>query len=197
MRTLTVTGHGSSTSVPDSAVVRVSVGRRGESVADAFDATAVAAGRLTEVASRHTAPGRIASTGVTVWPRQDRAGVPEGFEARHGYAVSCPDVATAGALLGELVHEVGDAVQVEGLALQVSDPVPVLARAREAAWADASRKAEQLAALAGLGLGEVQAVVEGAAGPGVEPVALRAASISPGESDLAASVTVTWELLGT
>ena len=69
------------------------------------------------------------------------------------------------------------------------------------AFADARARAEHLAALAGARLGEVQAVAEGgAAGPigggegGVARDMTKSVAIEPGETTVAASVTVTFAL---
>ena len=54
MRTVTVTGTGSSSVAPDSAVVRVAAVARSAGVAEAYDAMSAAASVLVEVAGRHT-----------------------------------------------------------------------------------------------------------------------------------------------
>ena len=82
---------------------------------------AAAAATVVEVAHRHTEERRVASTGISVWPSHDHEGREAGYEARHSYAIACPDLATAGALLGELPGEVGDALAIDGVALEVTE----------------------------------------------------------------------------
>jgi hypothetical protein len=200
MRTVTVTGTGSSTVAPDSAVVRVAAVARGAGVAEAYDAMSAAASALVELAGRHTERRRIASTGVSVWPWHDRDGQRQGYEARHGYAIGCADLAVAGAVLGELAREVGDALAVDSVGLEVTEDHGAGAKAREAAFEDALRRATALAEMAGARLGAVDSIVEGdpSSGPGPMPkMAMMRDSgggIEPGESTVTSVVTVVWEL---
>ena len=92
----------------------------------------------------------------------------------------------------------GDGLQVEGVSLELADRTGAEARAREAAYADAVDRGTQLAALAGAGLGDLQAVLEG--GYADAPVgralkaSLEATSLEPGEMVVSSSVTVTFQL---
>ena len=200
MRTVTVTGTGSSSVAPDSAVVRVAAVARGAGVAEAYDAMTAAAAGLVEVAGRHTEPRRIASTGISVWPFHDHEGRRQGYEARHAYAIACADLAGAGEMLGELARVVGDGLAVDSVGLEVTEDHGAGAKAREAAFHDAREKAAALARMAGAGLGAVQSVVEGgvADGPGPMPKLAMArdsgGAIEPGESTVTTTVTVVWEL---
>ncbi len=200
IRTVTVTGQGTAAVTPDSAVVRVAAVARADGVADAFSACSSAAARIGEMARRHTSEERIASTGISLWPWHDNQGQPLGFEARHSLAVGCFDLDTAGALLTDLAIEIGDALAVDGVTLEVSSPVAAQEQAVTSAYADAVRQATQLAGLAGASLGEVLAIGEagvmgvGGGGPG-DRVASISAKIEPGQSVIAANLTVTWSLL--
>jgi uncharacterized protein len=199
MRTVTVTGTGSSSVAPDGAVVRVAAVARGAGVAEAYDAMAAAASALVEVAGRHTERRRIASTGVSVWPWHDRDGQPQGYEARHGYAIGCADLAAAGTMLGELAREVGDGLTVDHVGLEVTEDHGADVAAREAAFEDARRRATALAEMAGARLGAVHSIVEGGptGGPGPVPMMAMArdtGGLEPGESTVTSVVTVVWEL---
>ena len=200
MRTVTVTGTGSSSVAPDSAVVRVAAVARGAGVAEAYDAMSAAASVLVEVAGRHTERRRIASTGISLWPWHDRDGRQQGYEARHGYAIGCADLAVAGTMLGELAREVGDGLAVDTVGLEVTEDHGAGDTAREDAFEDARRRATALAEMAGARLGAVHSIVEGGptGGPGPMPKAamMRDAGggIEPGESTVTAVVTVVWEL---
>ena len=160
MRTVTVTGTGTSTVTPDSAVVRVAAVARGAGVAEAYDAMSAAAATLAEVAARHTERRRVASTGISVWPWHDRDGERQGYEARHSYAIGCPDLPVAGALLAELARAVGDGLAVDSVGLEVTEDRGGGVAAREAAFDDARRRATALAELAGARLGRVRSIVE-------------------------------------
>src|SRR4051794_26522267 len=162
MRTVTVTGHGEARVVPDSAVVRVAAVHRAAGVADALGGADSAARQVVATGREHTAPERVGSTSVQVWPAHDQQGAPDGFEARHSLTIRCPDVAAAGVLLGALAEAVGDRLQIEGVSLEVSDRSAAETAAREAAYADAVERGTHLASLAGSELGDPQAVMESA-----------------------------------
>ncbi|MFA6300148.1 MAG: SIMPL domain-containing protein, partial [Nocardioides sp.] len=134
-----------------------------------------------------------------VWPADDHEGRQSGFEARHGYTVTCSDLDVAGALVTELATQVGDRLQVEGVSLEVSDTSAAVTAAREAAYADARARAEHLAGLADVSLGDVQSLVEGAGAVpmarGFEAMAKGDVVLEPGEGSLGQSLTVTWAIL--
>ncbi len=197
--TVTVTGQGTVTVVPDHAVVRVAAQHRADSVEAACAGVASAVEAVGAVARRFTESARIGSSDFGVWPALDRSGEPAGFEARHGLSVSLSDLAAAGGLISALAAEVGDRLRVDSVSLEVDDPIEARDRARAAAFEEARRRAEQLAALGGASLGKVVAIVEGdGAGAPREVFAMAKAaadtSFEPGERSLAASVTVTWRL---
>jgi hypothetical protein len=200
MRTVTVTGHGESRVVPDSAVVRVAAVHRAPGVADALAGADSAARQIVATARQHTGEERIGSTSVQIWPAHDDQGTPAGFDARHSLTVRCDDIATAGTLLTALAESVGDRLQLEGVSLEVTDRSAADSAAREAAYADAVERGTHLAGLSGSTLGDAQAVMESAyaeAPPGLPKRATlaAAASLEPGEMSVTAAVTVTFQLL--
>lgn len=199
MRTVTVTGHGETRVVPDSAVVRVAAVHRAAGVADALAGADSAARQIVATGRGHTTPERIGSTSVQIWPAHDEQGRPAGFEARHSVTLRCDDIESAGALLGALAESVGDRLQVEGVSLEVADRSSAETEAREAAYADAVMRAGHLAGLAGATLGDPQEVVEGGAVSIIgQPRAAKALAseiaLEPGETSTSASVTVTFQL---
>jgi uncharacterized protein YggE len=198
MRTVTVTGHGTAKVVPDGAVVRVSAVHRAASLAEALAGATSAGAVVTAVARAHVDAARVASRELSVWPAHDHEGRQSGFEARHAYTVGCADLDVAGALVTELAAQVGDRLQVERVSLEVSDTSAAVAAAREAAYADARARAEHLAGLAGVSLGDVQTVVEGGStapmARGFEAMAKADVVLEPGEGELGQSLTVTWAI---
>ncbi|MCD4526305.1 SIMPL domain-containing protein [Nocardioides sp. cx-173] len=203
MRTVTVSGHGAATAHPDSAVVRVAAVHRGATLTDALAGASSAGDTAVAVARGHVAASSVGTVELAVWPAHDEQGRPAGFEARHGYRIACDSLEVAGTLVGELATQVGDRLQVEGVTLEISDSSVALAAAREAAYADALARAEHLAALAGVTLGDVQAIVEGAvAGLSAQTGEVGAAyssrldlTFEPGRSSLAQALTVTWAVV--
>jgi uncharacterized protein YggE len=90
---------------------------------------------------------------------------------------------------------------IYGVNFEVSDPSQLEAAAREKAIADAKARAESLAQLSGVSLGEVLTVSEviGAPGPIVERAAVGMGGgggtpIQPGETQVNVSVQVTYAI---
>ncbi len=200
-RTVTVTGRGVATAVPDTATVRVAAVHRAAGVAEAFAGVASAVAAITAGARKVTDERRIASTGIQVWPAHDNQGRQSGFEARHSLQIGCPSLEVASALLQALVDAVGDRLQVEGVSLEVADPSAAFADAREAAYADAVARANHLASLAGASLGAIVSIAEASEhggfveAAGMARTAMKAdASFEPGEQRIGASVTASWQL---
>lgn len=200
MRTLTVTGTGTAPLAPDSAVVRVAAVHRAPTVAEALAGASSAGAEVLSVSRSHVDMKRIASLDLTVWPAHDYEGHESGFEARHGFAITCGDVDVAGALVEELATRVGDRLQVDGVSLGITDAGVAVHFARSAAFADALARAEHLAALAGVTLGDVQSLVEsvGSGGPiprDFDALAKGEVVLQPGEGSLGQWVTVTWAIV--
>jgi hypothetical protein len=88
--------------------------------------------------------------------------------------------------------------QVEGIRFEVTQQTDLLTQAREAAWEDAERKAQQLADLAGGELGDVISINESTTVP--RPVRLEveearaAVPIQPGQEEIRVDLQVTWAL---
>jgi len=192
-RTVTVTGHGSATAVPDTAVVRIAAVHRATGMAEALSGAESARAAVVDAAGELV----VSSTDLNVWPAHDNDGRRAGFEARHALTITGGDLEAAGELVGRLAEEVGDRLQVESVSLSVGDPTAALGEAREAAFTEARARAEHLAALADAALGEVQDVSEGAGPPvsrGTELAMKADVGFAPGQTTLTSTVTVTWAL---
>ena len=193
MRTLTVSGTGTATATPDTALVRVSAVHVAGSLAEALAGAESARAEVVAAAGDLV----VSTVNLSVWPVQEE-GMRVRFEARHTLTIAAGDLELASDLLGRLADRVGDRLQVEGVELTVRDPSAALGRAREAAFADARAKAEHLAALAGATLGQIEAVAEGG-GWSPAPVAFSAlgkadVGLQPGETTLSTSLALTWSL---
>lgn len=127
---------------------------------------------------------------------------PRGYVARLGLSATVRDVASAGAVVTQALEAAGEAARLDGLVFSHSDPSGLLKAAREAAFADATAKAEQYAALAGRQLGTIQRVDETSTGGGGPIPVFRAQAfaadmaVEPGEQEVGASVTVRWAWQG-
>lgn len=199
-RTITVTGTGTAPATPD--VVRLDL-RIGHDAADVAAALSGASAGLTtagRVVRLHgVADADIRTLGADVHQRFDKDGQAVGFTAQQRLRVTVRALDAVGGILDDAAAELGNALLVDQVRLDVSDRSAALARAREAAFADARAKAEQYAALAGTTLGAVAGVVEAGAVPLGGPMrAMREAAVAMpvegGDLELAASVTVSWRL---
>ncbi|MFF0487959.1 SIMPL domain-containing protein [Nocardia sp. NPDC004068] len=207
--TVTVVGYGRASAVPDRMRVTVSVETRASTVALAYRHAGERAGAVTEALRAQGVSGAdIATTGLSV--HTETTWVEGGGSRITGYVASTAltiglrtDAGVDPAVvIGHAVEAGGDDVRLGGLDLAVSDREGLLARARDAAWDDALAKAEQFAGRAGLRVGGVVSIAEsgGGASPPPSPVAFVAAKVESavpveyGESEVSASVQVTWRL---
>lgn len=195
--TVVVTGTGRATAAPDTIVLDLQLEGHGSTVSEALSV-------LTE-ASRtcHEAlPGQHVRThGLGVHPRHDNQGRQVGHTAYQQVTVRTTDPDGAGELIQRLSEAVGNGLGVNGLRPELADTSELAAQARQRAYADALARAEQFAALAGRGLGEVRQVREvGAGGPrpaGDAEARMMMASgpvVEAADHEVQASVQVTWAL---
>lgn len=198
-RIVSVVGHGSTTAVPDTAVVRIAVVQRASALRAAFAAVAEGVGIVTALACDVVEERCISSRDLTVWPFHDDDGRRSGFEARHALEITCPDLDTASVVLEGLAEAVGNRLQIEGVALEVAEPASAMTTARELAYADAVARATHIAGLAGAGLGPVVSMAEGDGGLSGRGAALGAAvkhtvGFAPGDSVINVALQVVWQL---
>jgi hypothetical protein len=83
-----------------------------------------------------------------------------GFRVRHTYSVKL-DLANAGDVIDAAVAASWDALEIQGTYLSLEDSSPLISEARADAWSDCLATAQEMAALAGLTLGDPVTVTEG------------------------------------
>lgn len=113
-------------------------------------------------------------------------------------------VANAGKIIDAVAGAGGNLTRVQNISFTVEDPTPFLNQARDQAMANARAKADQLARLAGVKLGNPLAVTEsGATVPPPRPLAAAPATsgasapetpISPGEIQITLTVQVRYAI---
>ena len=203
--TVQVGGLGAAPAAPDLVRARLAGTALRPSVADAVAAAEAAVGRIRQALAGLGIPAADAATStISVATEQDYSRHrPEviGFRAEHALTVTVREIARVGEALGAALAGGGDDVRLDGVEFVISDSTGARARAREAAWADALQRAEQLAGLAGRRLGRVLDVVEGEPGGGAVPlprvVAAREAAalaVEPGTLEVTVWLTVRWAL---
>jgi uncharacterized protein YggE len=166
---ITATGVGQASGPPDALVVSLNVHTEGPSAAETLDTASLITTQIQATArAQGVAEEDLRTTNVSVFPRFDAQGRRVvGYSADNAFTIRYVDLATAGARLDEIVGQGGDAVQVQGVSLEIDDPTSLLADARTDAVERASTQAEQLAAAAGVELGAVRTIVEVPAGSGL------------------------------
>jgi len=198
--TVRASGTGESTATPDAAVVQLAVTHRAGDLAGALAGAESARAEVVAAAREHVPPTAVGSTGLAFYPEHGEPGQVVAYVARHGLLIACAGLEAAGQLVAGIAATAAGRLVVEGVTPQVSDPTPARDEARARAFAEARRRAVQLAQLAGGELGEVRHVVEGAwagaDGAGAR-MAFRAAEVhlEPGETTVRATVTVEFELI--
>jgi len=196
-----VTGSGIATAPPDSAVVRLAV-------ADEADDVSAALAQVGELASavsarlrdRNVADRDIKTSSLSVFPRYDKDGQQtSGFRAQHQLTVRVRDLAEVGAVISAGIVAGENRVTLDSVNLSLAETTLLETQAREAAVADARRKASELAMLAEAQLGAVLAIAE-VPSSGVEPRAFKMAmadvggSIEAGEEAVRVTLEVTFVL---
>ena len=198
-----VVGEGSVSVVPDYARIRSGVTTRAKTAKEAADANsklmaALAAALLSSgVEQKDIQTSRFSVAPVYASPAPNIEQRLTGFSVSNQVTVTVRQIDKVGDLLDRLITAgATDAGSVEFLH---SDSSKTLDQAREAAMADARRKAELYAHTAGLNLGGVAWITEDASYSPPMPKAamMRAAapvSISAGEDTLHARITVGYDI---
>ena len=161
-RTVTVTGVGTASAPPDVVVVGIEIAETSENVTTALartnDHLSTLGGVLRGFGVRD-ADLRTTSTSLSpAWDPQ--SGRPSGHTATHGLSIVLRDQQQLNSVLSSCAEAIGNALNIHRISLEVADPTSLRASAREAAFGDAMAKAEQLAGLAGAGLGAVLTIGE-------------------------------------
>ncbi|MFB8006957.1 SIMPL domain-containing protein [Nocardia sp. NPDC056000] len=217
---ITIYGSGSATDIPDLMRVTMSIETKADTVALAYAAAGERTNALIESLRGDGVPGRdISTSGLsvrtdTVWTEANREQV-VGYVASTSLTVTLRDIAAAekadansgpAAIIAHAVEAGGNDVRLGGLSLTVSDPEALLTLARDAAWDHALDKAQQYARRAGRSLGPVLEITEDTSGPSIPMprIAFAAAKsdmggappipVEFGESELNATIKVTWQL---
>ncbi len=206
-QTLSLAGEGTASAAPDQATVTSGVTSEGQTASEAVAANSKAMAALIDAFKKAGIQAAdLQTSGFSVQPRyaQPKEGSGEapkidGYEVRNQVTVRVRDLTKLGAVLDTAVASGSN--QIDGVNFGLADPAPVLDKAREAAVADARRKAELIAKAAGVKLGRILAIAE----PGAEPPRpmmaayamekMAAVPVEAGESEFKARVNVTWEIV--
>ena len=206
-RTISVSGSGAVSVVPDVVTVTFSVQTIGQNVAGTVTDNNRRAAQLQQaVLDMGVAADdvRTAYFSVSPQPAYDEFGNPTGvvtYWVDNTISVTLRDVERLGLLLRAAID--AGATGVQGLAFSVDDTWPLEAQAREQAMADARARAELLAGAAGATLGDPILINASAYGPGYdaflrgEPalgVGGGGVPVSAGTTEVRVDVSVVYEL---
>ena len=206
-RRLVVTGTGEASARPDVAVISAGIVAQADTASAALaENTRAMNAVLEQLRAAGLAQEDIQTAQFAVTPLYDtRPPDPQRTEPPRivGYQVSnqvtarVRDIDRLGATLDALVG--AGANSIDGLHFEIADPKQMLGEARDAAVADALAKARRYATAAGVQLGEILAIEEAGAYAPPRPM-MRAEAmaasvpIAPGETELSASVTMTFAI---
>jgi uncharacterized protein YggE len=215
-RTVSVSGAGQASAQPDLAVVVLGVEVQAQEASEALSENSQRMQAVIEALQKEgVAATDIQTQAIRLNPRYEQPtstpsraqqqGPPElvGFVATNTAEVRVRDLENLGVLLDVAVQAGGN--QIQGIRFQASAveaSTEIYDAAREAAWTDALRKAEQLADLAQVDLGPVLTINESSRTPApvVEQAAFgtgggRAVPVEPGSQQVQVDLQITWLLL--
>jgi uncharacterized protein YggE len=182
-------------------MIRIGVTSQGKTAKNASDSNAkqmtavMAAVKNSGIAERDIRTSRL-----SLQPRYENKGGTThllGFRVTNQLTVRIHDIGQLPAILDRAIA--AGVNEMSGIEFVVSEQSKLLDQAREAAIADAHRKAALYAKAAGAKLGRVVAIIEqGASAPPRPVAAMRAGAaavpVAPGEQTLRATVSVSYEL---
>jgi uncharacterized protein YggE len=163
-RTATVRGIGVARVRPDGVIVGLTVQHRSDAAAEALSETARKAEQLESlfrelgIEEEEWVADSVTLREREEWDESSRREVRQGYMASSRVDVRLSDIARLGTLLAEAAARVE--ASVDGPRWEIRPENPAHDEARGRAMADARRRADAYAQAAGLGLGEVLAVVE-------------------------------------
>jgi len=202
---IVVTGEGSVNVMPDVAQIRSGVSTRGKTVREATEANSRTMAAILTALTESGIPQKDVRTAQfsiqPVYAAQDPGKEQKlvGYSVANHVSAKIKHIEKLGDVLDHLIA--AGATDVWNVEFLVSDPGKALDQAREAAVADARRKAEIYAKAAGVTLGRVVSIEEESGSSSPRPMRALAASaaapqvpIAPGEDTLRAVVTLGFEI---
>ncbi len=212
-----VTGQASVTVEPDLVLLTVGVETTGETVAEARAEAAGAMDAIVEaVKARGLSEQDVQTQSFNIWPQYEfpevtsgevrtRRQVLVGYTVNNAARIKIRDVDAVGEIIDDVAAAGGDATRISGIDFSIEDPMPFMSQLREDAVKDALARAEHLASLTGVAVGDLVFIGEAGAGAplagGFESEALmaraafdQATSISGGELRLSLNVRAAFSI---
>jgi len=157
--TVTVVGEGTQNATPDNALINLGVSVRKGTAGDALNAANVEMTALLKaVRGQGVQDVDIQTTGIAIYQDQQFGSI--GYRAGNTVNVKIHHISNVSSVVAAAQKAVGDDIQLNGIALQLSDNQAQLKGARQAAMTAAGARAKEWASLAGRHLGKVLSVSE-------------------------------------
>jgi uncharacterized protein YggE len=205
-----VSGQGEVTVTPDLATLYLGVEAKADTVAEAQSQAVEAMDNVMTALTDNGVDEKDIQTQYfnidedTRWDSDKDEPVVIGYEVTNMVTVKIRDIDSVGAVIDAVAEAGGDFIRVSNIAFSVEDPSEYYEEARAEAMADAKDKAEQLADLAGIELGNPTYISEGTiyapviyrdmGGMAIPVEEAAPTSISPGELELTLSVQVAYAI---
>ena len=200
---ITVTGEGEVSVAPDLAILGGGVTTAGKTAREASEANAkMMTAVMAALKAAGIADADIQTARLSLYPVRDNKTNElriTGFQATNQVRIKLRDVTKISDVIDRLVA--AGANDITGIQFVVSSPSKPLDQAREAAIADARRKAEIYARAANVQLGAAVSITEEGSAPPRPMMEMRTAKaadatpVSPGEQTQRISVSVSYEIL--
>ena len=204
---IAVSGTGKIAGTPDTLTISFGVTVLADSVTTAVAGAAESADAVIATLTKAgIAEQDIQTTNYSIFPQYDYRNDTQtliGYQVNNTVTAKVRDLDAAGTVIDDVVAAGGDTVTVSGVSFSIEDNEQLVEAARVAAWDDANAKAEQLAGLAGVILGDPTSIVETFSSPPV-PYAFDEAALSvaadtatpivPGTQEVAVTLSVVYSL---
>lgn len=202
---ISVTGEGTVQAVPDMATLSLGVTTQGATAAEALAENTAALQKVVDrLKAAGVAPRDLQTTNLSInptWSSYDSSSSQTitGYTALNVLTVRIRALDGLGAVLDAAVGD--GANTLNGLTFGLSEPRPAQDAARKAATADARARAELLAEAAGVKLGRILSISEGASFADPAPMYKAADAVAApvpveaGEIGMNAAVTITFEIV--
>jgi uncharacterized protein YggE len=202
---ITVTGTGAVSGTPDQLLLSMGVQTSDASVSAALQRANHAVRAVTAALARSgVRRSDIQTSGMSIQPQYaGNSALPTRYGASESIAVTLRRLATAGTQISDAVRAGGNATEVDGVSLNVSDASSLLAAARARAVADARTKAAQYARALGTSVGPVVSMSEQGSAEPLPVIASGAprssatpspVPVSPGRQRMTVTVTAVFAL---
>jgi len=205
-RSLTVTGHGDASGVPDRAEVSAGVQTVAETVIEASGENQAVIQKIMDALEDQGIPTEEMQTSNYSISAQYNYQDPQpqritGYQVSNIVNVNIDDIAKVGDVLAAVTN--AGANSIHGIQFGVKDTAALEQQAREAAMSDARARAESLAELAGVQLGEVLTLSTSYSGGPPRPMMARSfemadaapvPGISPGQQSVSVQIHATFAI---